>query len=89
MARGKPNSQPINPWRLAHMGLECAGAAVVMGLAGWWIDSKLGSAPIGVITGGLLGFAGGMYLLIKEGMEANRRAVDAMKRSAKKDRDDS
>ncbi len=68
------------------MGLEFAGATVVMGALGWWIDTKIGSAPVGVITGGLMGFTGGMYLLIKEGMKANTDAAAAMKLSPKRPR---
>ena len=43
------------------------GAAV-----GYWIDQKFNAKPWGVLVGASLGFASGMYLLIKEAMKANR-----------------
>ena len=61
-----------NPWRSTHMGLEFAGAALVMTLVGYYIDQRYGSKPWGVLIGASVGFAGGMYLFIKEALKANR-----------------
>ncbi len=61
-----------NPWRLAGMGLEFAGAVLVLGGIGYLIDRWLGSEPWGMLAGTLLGFAGAMYNLIREALNANR-----------------
>jgi F0F1-type ATP synthase assembly protein I len=49
--------------------------AVGLGLGaviGNWIDRKYQSAPWGVLIGAGLGFAAGMYLLIKATIGANK-----------------
>jgi len=61
-----------NPWRLAGLGMELAGATLVLGGLGWWIDRELATEPVATIIGGAMGFVGGMYLLIKEAIKANR-----------------
>jgi len=68
----KPNTP--NPWRSAHMGLEFAGAALVMTLVGYYIDLRYESKPWGALIGATVGFAGGMYLFIKEALRANRES---------------
>lgn len=60
------------PWRSAHMGLEFAGAALMMTLVGYYIDQRYGSKPWGAVIGATVGFVGGMYLFIKEALRANR-----------------
>lgn len=67
-----PSDQQPNPWRMAHMGLELAGAVLVFGLVGWFIDRQTGWEPWGLLSGLLIGFVGGMYLFIKEALKANR-----------------
>lgn len=64
--------QEPNPWRLAHMGLEFAGAVVVLAAVGWFIDRRAGTEPWGVIIGTVIGAAGGLYLFIKEALRLNR-----------------
>ena len=68
----QPSDQQPNPWRMAHMGLELAGAVLVFGLVGWYVDHKMGSEPWGLGIGLFVGFVGGMYLFIKEALKANR-----------------
>ena len=51
----EPNRQ--NPYRSMHMGLEFAGAALVMALVGYYIDTQYGSKPWGALTGATVGFA--------------------------------
>jgi F0F1-type ATP synthase assembly protein I len=66
-----PN-QP-NPWQMAHMGLEFAAAALVLGAIGFWVDYGLGSFPTGTLVGLVLGVVGGTYRFIREALLANRR----------------
>ena len=63
-----------NPWRYAHMGLEFAGAALVLTLVGWYVDRTWGTRPWGAVIGACLGFTGGMYLFIKDALKANRES---------------
>ncbi|QDU32832.1 Putative F0F1-ATPase subunit (ATPase_gene1) [Poriferisphaera corsica] len=73
MKRGKP--QADNPWVMFHMGLEFAGAAVILTLIGWYfVDLKFDTGPWGALTGFAIGFIGGFYLFIKEALLANRLA---------------
>ena len=67
-----PSDQQPNPWRLAGMGMEFAGATLVFGAIGWYVDQKTGWEPWGLLTGVLIGAVGGLYLLIKEALKANR-----------------
>ena len=55
------------------MGLELAGAAIICGLIGWYIDRRLDSEPWGILIGGGIGFVGGFYVFIKQALKANRR----------------
>ncbi len=62
--------------RLAGMGLQFAGGAIGFGALGWWIDTMLGSEPWGMLIGGSLGLIGGMYLLIKDALAAQKDAIN-------------
>ncbi len=59
---------------MAHLGLEFALAAFVLGGVGWWADGKLGTKPWGMVIGGVVGLTGGFYLFFKEALAANRQA---------------
>jgi F0F1-type ATP synthase assembly protein I len=53
-------------------GLEMA-VGVALGLwVGSWIDKRYGSAPWGVLICVFLGLAAGMYMLIRDGIAANK-----------------
>ena len=43
------------------------------GVGGIWVDSKLGTLPVFVILGVVLGFALGMYQLLQLAKESNRQ----------------
>lgn len=49
--------------RHAGAGMQFALTFLGMGLVGWWLDRRLGSTPWLLITGILVGAAGGMYSL--------------------------
>lgn len=61
-----------NPWRYTGLGMELVGAAIILGIIGWYIDRQYDSEPWGVLIGGSVGFIGGFYLFIKEALKANR-----------------
>lgn len=58
-------------YRMFHLGLEFAGATLILAIAGWLIDGQYDTAPYGALIGGSIGFIGGMYLFIKEAIAAN------------------
>ncbi|MGD0389059.1 MAG: AtpZ/AtpI family protein [Tepidisphaeraceae bacterium] len=65
--------QDDSKWvRLAGLGTEIAVGAGLGALVGTWIDRKLHCDPWGVLIGTLLGISAGMYLLIKEAINANK-----------------
>ena len=67
----KPD-EDVNWGRYATIGLEI-GVGVVLGLiAGKWLDRRYGWEPYGTLVCVMLGLAAGMYLLIKEGIKANK-----------------
>ncbi len=49
--------------RHAGAGLQFALTFLGLGLVGWWLDGRLGSAPWLLICGIVVGAAGGMYSL--------------------------
>jgi F0F1-type ATP synthase assembly protein I len=66
-------SKNDNGWgKVASVGLEIAVGAGLGAFAGAWIDRKWHTGPWGVLAGTLLGISAGMYILIKEGMKANK-----------------
>jgi len=68
--------------QMTGMGLEFAGAAIGFGAIGWGIDAWLGTEPWGMLIGGLLGVTGGMYLLIRNALAAQKDAIERQKRNA-------
>lgn len=75
-----PGNERTNLYRLAGMGLEYFGAAVVLGVIGYWIDRKFDTWPWAAMTGFFAGCIGAMYLLVKEAMTANKRLAEKYKR---------
>lgn len=60
--------------RYSGVGLELAGATAGLALLGYWIDSRYGTAPWGILGGFVIGLVGGLYNLVKESLEAVREA---------------
>lgn len=46
---------------LAGAGFELAGVVVLMTLAGWWLDKRLGSSPWLLLIFAGIGIVGGLY----------------------------
>ena len=58
--------------KFGALGLEIAVGLALGAIVGAWIDRKYGTNPWGVLIGSLVGFATGMYALIKAAMKANK-----------------
>lgn len=52
-------------WGIGGMGLELAGAIILLGLIGWAVDRKLGTAPWFALAGAVIGMVGGGYNFIR------------------------
>jgi len=56
--------------RLASLGVELGAAVAGLSLFGYWIDRHYDSAPIGLISGAVVGLVGGLYNLIRSALRA-------------------
>jgi F0F1-type ATP synthase assembly protein I len=52
--------------RHAGVGIQFAATLVIMTLAGHWLDTRLGTVPLFLILGMLLGFLGATIALIRQ-----------------------
>ena len=67
--------RPSTGWiRYSGIGLELAGATAGFALIGYWIDSRFGTSPWGILGGVALGLVGGLYNLVRESLAAIRQA---------------
>ena len=71
--------------RYSGIGLELAGVVAVFTLIGYWIDSRYGSQPWGMLVGLVLGFTGGLYNLVRVSLQAEREAKIADDTGSSKD----
>ena len=68
----KPSDHDTNWGRFLGIGLEVA-IGVILGLVvGRFLDRRYNWEPWGTLVCVMLGLAAGMYLLIKEGIRANK-----------------
>jgi F0F1-type ATP synthase assembly protein I len=67
-----PKSREPNWGQFVGLGLQLAVGVVLGLLVGSWLDKKFGWTPNGALIGCLVGLAGGLYLLIKAAIKANR-----------------
>lgn len=68
--------------RYSGLGFQFAATVGVFAFGGYWLDQRLGTLPLFLITGVLLGFAGGILSLIRRvppggGASSRRRKNDA------------
>jgi hypothetical protein len=68
----EPVDTNYNPWRIAGLGLQTAGTAVLMWWLGHNLDLYLGWGSKAAITMTVLGIVGSLYLLIKEALRYNK-----------------
>jgi F0F1-type ATP synthase assembly protein I len=66
-------SDPDSGWaKFATSGLELVVGIALGAAIGYWIDQHWHTSPKGMAIGASIGFVAGMYLLIKEGLRANK-----------------
>lgn len=63
---------PSEWYRLVGVGFEFIVAILVFGALGWWLDRKLGTLPWLMLAGAVLGFAAGLWLLLKAAFRSFR-----------------
>ncbi|HET6247455.1 MAG TPA: AtpZ/AtpI family protein [Tepidisphaeraceae bacterium] len=61
---------------LVNLGSQLLAGVLLGLLIGQWFDRKYGWTPWATLVCTLLGVAGGMYSMIREGLRANRDAPD-------------
>jgi hypothetical protein len=66
-------------WGIGGMGLELAGAIVLLGLVGWWIDGRYDTGPWFALTGALIGMLGGGYNFIRRARAMSKTASSSRK----------
>jgi len=66
--QAQAQAQELGLWRLAGLGTELTGTVIVFVAVGWFLDSRFGWTPWGMLSFGLLGVAAGMYRFIKEAL---------------------
>ena len=52
--------------RYAGLGLQFTATVGLLALAGYWLDGKLGTLPLFLLAGVLLGFLGAMFSIIRQ-----------------------
>lgn len=52
-------------WNLAGVGFEFLAALLLPGALGYWLDGKFNTRPWLMLVGGLLGFAVGLFQLVR------------------------
>jgi F0F1-type ATP synthase assembly protein I len=62
--------------RYSSVGLELAGATAGLAFVGYWIDSRFGTQPWGILGGVLIGLVGGLYNLVRESLAAVREGKE-------------
>jgi F0F1-type ATP synthase assembly protein I len=68
-----PDPERLRKWgRFVALGPFFAGSIAVGSLLGWWIDKRLGTAPLVMVIGLLLGAAAGFVELFRAASEAGR-----------------
>ncbi len=67
-------------WGIGGMGLELAGAIVLLGLIGWWIDGRYDTGPWFALTGALIGMVGGGYNFIRRARAMSRAGASPRNR---------
>ena len=64
--RGEGEPQGSDLGRYAGLGLQFTATVGLLALAGYWLDGKLGTLPLFLLAGVLVGFLGAMFSIIRQ-----------------------
>ncbi len=64
MRDSKPSGD-VSPWALAGLGMQFFAAVLFFVYAGNWMDRRLGTAPLFLLGGVLVGGGGVFYLSVR------------------------
>jgi F0F1-type ATP synthase assembly protein I len=69
--RPKSSQEDLSSWfRMTGLGLEFIVAVAVVGGVGWWADKRLGTLPWLTLVGVAIGFAVGLWTVVKAAMKS-------------------
>lgn len=74
--------------RYASLGLEFGAGIAGFVLVGYWIDGGYDTAPVGLITGAVLGSVGGLYVLIRRSIDIQKEMTASDERARRASRKD-
>lgn len=73
----RPKTNPASEMRgwysIAGVGFEFIAAVILFGGLGWFLDGRLNTSPWLLLIGCGLGFAVGLYLMVRAGSRSFRR----------------
>ena len=67
----------VSVGRYSGYGLQLAASVGLFMAGGWWVDGKLGTAPLVTIAGAVLGGAAGFYSLYLHLVKRRDRGPEA------------
>ncbi|MCL2701125.1 MAG: AtpZ/AtpI family protein [Phycisphaerae bacterium] len=74
--------------RYATAGIELAIIFALWVLLGWWLDNRWGTSPALILTGAVVGFALGMYRMVRDAQRAFRESAREQNDAETPGRDD-
>ena len=78
---GQSDRDKAELWRLSAMGTEFVAAIAGMLLLGLLLDKWWGTTPVLTIIGAVVGLLGGGYNLIRQALQAEKKAAARRDRS--------
>ena len=78
MNAGRRNDPTLDLGRYAGLGLRFVLTAAVLGLLGWWLDGRFGTAPWLLVAGVLLGSVGGFVAIVRAVPPAQNLHLDPL-----------
>lgn len=68
----QPSRKEVSWYGLIGVGFEFFVSVVVCGAVGWWLDKWLKTEPWLMVVGAVIGFAAGLWMMIRSALESFR-----------------